>query len=444
MTSSHRLPVELFDLILNELNPQISTELDNNEPLSNPALGSCLFVSKFIRHLALSKIFNHTKFLHKPQEPKKGQQRLALLRQILTPPAGSVLESVRPHIKALSCIFQRPAWNADAKQFMGDVDENLAFVIKTMSEGDCCVTHFAFKMSAPIRWSLLNPDLQDALQRLIRSPNLVSLDIRGIKYLPTDLMVGAHLSDLRLQQFPDYQEGPEKWTALTSDPQYSRLDCPPLESLHTDHSYQYLDSKLANLKKLVVHNDVAEDFANTQDIIQASADTLEHVSIEHSGIGQANLPATFRIDHVSNLKTFSHLRFRDFYWNYPFTSLPAQPILEVFSRLLDARSPMSFLVRIKLEFYFHEIIAKEDFLHPSTDFAEWDRFDALLCGPRYPSLEKVSIVIHAHLWLRASEASAFDVDTFSSSTTGRIRACLPKLDMDKDLAVKITAEVHAE
>ncbi|KDR80932.1 hypothetical protein GALMADRAFT_1116036 [Galerina marginata CBS 339.88] len=300
MTSTPTLPEELIDLILDELNPQIPIERMYYEPLPNPALGSCLLVSKSLRHLALSKIFNHTKIFHKPQEPEKGQQLLALLRQILSPPAGSVLESVRPHIKALSCIFRlhhvhTNEWNANAKQFMGD--ENLAFVIKTISERDCCVTHFAFGMSEPsdsdIRWSLLSPDLQDALRCLIKSPNLVSLNISGIKYLPADLMVGAHLSDLRLEQSRGYQETPGNLTALTSDPQYSRLDCPLLESLYTDHSYQYLDSqvKLASLKKLVVHNEVAEDFANSQDIIQASADTLEHLSIEHYSKEHRALPS---------------------------------------------------------------------------------------------------------------------------------------------------------
>ncbi|KDR80934.1 hypothetical protein GALMADRAFT_136011 [Galerina marginata CBS 339.88] len=448
MASILALPEELVDLILDELNPQRSTELGDSGPLHDPALGSCLSVSKLFRHLAVSKIFKHTKIIHKPQEQEKGQQRLALLRQILTPPTGSVLESVGTHIKSLSCIFQLhhvPAWNVNARQFMGD--ENLAFVVKRMSEGDCCVTHFAFGMSAPsdsdIRWSLLNLDLQHALRCLIRSPNLVSLDIRGIKYLPANFMVGAHLSDLRLQQFPGYEDGPKKWFALTFDPQYSRLDCPPLKSLYTDHSYQYLDSKtkLANLKKLIVHNAVAEDFANARDIIQTSVNTLEHVSIEHFGIGQPGIPATFRIDHISNLKTFSHLRFWEFDWNFPPILLPAEPILEVFFQLLDARSSMSSLVRIKLEFYFHEQTVKEDFLHPK-DLPEWDRFDALLCGPQYSALEQVSIVAHARLMLH--DVPTFDVDIFSSSTTSRIMACLPRLAMHKALAVKIMAQVQGQ
>ncbi|KDR80923.1 hypothetical protein GALMADRAFT_241479 [Galerina marginata CBS 339.88] len=431
VTPTRNLPEELLDLITSELAPDLELKVDQRL-----ALGSCLSVSRSFRYHALSKLFRRVRISN--EDPKRGQRRMALLHQILA--ASTMLETVGPHIKELSFFFEKKmpisepqirGLSTDVREFI--FHESLAYIIKKVHLN---IIRFAFEIlpCSPfdIRWSRLTPDLQEALLSVTRSPYLKSLDIRNVRFLPATFLNGTYITDLRLQQYPHN---------LITDPEYAKLDCPSLECLYTDHSYHYKDqmTTFTNLKKFVACSRFQEDFDEAWNIIKFSASTLEQIRIEQYNLADLMFPSQFRLNQVSNLKSFTHFRRQGV--SEPDNVPPRDISLGGLCELLDVSTPMKTLVRINLEFTFYALTnLKEDFLHPDLE-PRWSRLDEILSGPHFSALEHVAIIIHTIVV--GIRDPSFNVDTFSATTAVLLKSCFPRTSAKKLFKTTITAKTIA-
>ncbi|KAF9553086.1 hypothetical protein CPC08DRAFT_822518 [Agrocybe pediades] len=408
--SSHRdevieIPEEILDLIMDKL--YVVKALVDESPSSQSqdraegrsAVRTCLFVSKVFRHYALPRLYHRV--IISNESLGRANSRISLLHQVIKPLSfRSTLGGVGPYIKQI--IFQFAPNAMEYEDLMTrplqlhmhttvdhELDEffskrELAMVINELRQKEYGVRSFALDLSATVRgqrWPKFSDMLQKAIRRLILSPHLKSLTIRGVAYLPPDFLEGSTISDVRLQAFSDdyvnflHGRFAAEWVMRVPS---------NLEKLYTDNTYRYDDP--TSLKVLTVHVGLAR-FPMTEGIVKASAISLDHLNLTYYDNPEVflKLHPTFRIDMMPNLKSFTYNQGRGINHMAPC----------LFHHILDTAESMGRLEILNIQAVFIPQSSNENEGHVEDD-PGWEKLDILLSGVKYPALQRVKITTSLH------------------------------------------------
>lgn len=444
-----RLPQDILELIVDALAEDVNE--DNSVRLT---LGSCLSVSRWLRHLALVRLFRQITISSQVEANREGDA-FANLRQILDPPPGLELEEVSRYIKDVKIVWVKDHY--DLEEFLSH--EDLPFVINKLHHESYGATSFALRGEESfhtdnIAWEELGPELQTALQSLARSPYLRTLVIDAVEFLPVDFLAGSTVTNLSLRQKRNRISTP----GLGMDPRYELvLDCPfTVKVLSTDYSIRYVDykTKFTNLTTLKTVNWKEEQYMSSLAIIRLSAQSLEHLELSLCGtryclciiylitpyifllsIGTATNTEslTFRINIMPHLKTYSRRQIIPIAFGPGSIYEPLRnPNVESIYYFMDFNNELA-------DIYFHFKICGWNVTENTFLFEvdpHWRMLDELFTSSKYTFLQKLTVSLEVRI-LQVGNFQPIDVEGYENIMKESLRRCFPQMESQKDFVADV-------
>ncbi|CAA7260684.1 unnamed protein product [Cyclocybe aegerita] len=226
-----RFPVEIFDLFIDVLAAYDRTDLDT----AIAALRNCSLVSRSFAHRARTHLF---RVVELGGYADNSIDRAFGLYHLLgwTSSTPGAIGNITPLVKDLFFDYE------DAPK-SPRLEAVVASILQLLNDSGQGITDFTIAHDG--NWSDLGAELKSELCRLIRSPGMRYLHLRGLEGVPKTLLLGTGIESLILEQIT-CSETPEAINSISDDPLQGNQSYPRLARLRLDQVNQRATGLLGN------------------------------------------------------------------------------------------------------------------------------------------------------------------------------------------------------
>ncbi|KAJ3505371.1 hypothetical protein NLJ89_g7456 [Agrocybe chaxingu] len=214
-----RFPVEIFDLFIDVLAAYDRTDLDT----TIAALRNCSLVSRSFAHRARTHLFRVVELGgYADNSIDRAFGLYHLLRWTSSTPGA--IGNITPLVKDLFFDYE------DARK-SPSLEAIVAAILQILNDSGQGITDFTIAHDG--NWSDLGAELRSELCRLIRSPGMRYLHLRGLEGVPKTLLLGTGIESLILEQIT-CSEIPGAINSMSDDPLQGNQSYPRLARLRLD------------------------------------------------------------------------------------------------------------------------------------------------------------------------------------------------------------------